>query len=128
MAEVLAQGDLKVSNSPSRVEALVQKISNVIDDGETSSILAEQICGRLGFASAQLFAKSGAAALWHLRAVGSVEGSRRSRVRCQLRWSVGRRLDREPLHSIAPRNRSSFLPAGFVIIGAQRWLPVLGRS
>ena len=67
VGEVLDRGRAVVDNSEKRKQRVVDQIAAILRSGTLSSAEAEQLCGRLGFAASQLFARIGSAAIWHLR-------------------------------------------------------------
>ena len=67
VGEVLDCGRAVVDNSEKRKQGVVDQIAAILRSSTLSSAEAEQLCGRLGFAASQLFARIGSAAIWHLR-------------------------------------------------------------
>ena len=67
VGEVLDRGRAVVDNSVKRKQGVVDQIAAILRSGTLFSAEAEQLCGRLGFAASQLFARIGSAAIWHLR-------------------------------------------------------------
>ena len=75
LSMTIAQGKLRVRNTEGRVRAIGQQIGDILETGRLRPAEASQLAGRLGFASSQLFARSGAAILWHLRLRAKMRGS-----------------------------------------------------
>ena len=71
----IAQGKLRVRNTEGIVRAIGQQIEDILETGRLRRVGASQLAGRSGFASSQLFARSGAAILWHLRLRAKMRGS-----------------------------------------------------
>ena len=67
VGSVISERRLTVRNTDTRKKNLAQQFAEILEEGRLGPALASQLVGRIGFASSQLFARSGSAALWHLR-------------------------------------------------------------
>ena len=67
VGDVLAGDRLTMKNTDERKQDMRQQMMEIVEKGTLLPPVAQQVVGRIGFSSTQLFAKSGAAALWHLR-------------------------------------------------------------